>query len=168
METVSDMRTLSLGMTGDDVLEVQTRLNALKYDCETDGTFGEATAQAVRDFQSAIGMPQTGEVTLSLKQYLGSKAAPQKGITMYKSTQTFATLRRGDTGESVTNLQKKLWELGYLLTEDVQDSIGTYHDKTAEAVAAAQRALEFAEPDGVATAELQCFLFSDYSKYIKK
>ncbi len=168
MDTVSDMRTLSAGMTGDDVLEVQTRLNALKYDCETDGTFGEATAQAVRDFQSAIGMPQTGEVTLSLKQYLASKAAPQKGITMYKSTQTFATLRRGDTGESVTNLQKKLWELGYLLTEDVQDSIGTYHDKTAEAVAAAQRALEFAEPDGVATAELQCFLFSDYSKYIKK
>ena len=31
---------------------------------------------------------------------------------------------------------------------------------SAEAVAAAQRALEFAEPDGVATAELQCFPFS--------
>ena len=92
-----------------------------------------------------------------------------KGITMYKSTQTFATLRRGRHGrERSPMLQKQLWTLGYLLTEDVQDSIGTYHDKTAEAVAAAQRALEFAEPDGVATAELQCFLFSDYSKYIKK
>ena len=34
MDTVSDMRTLSAGMTGDDVLEVQTRLNALKYDLE--------------------------------------------------------------------------------------------------------------------------------------
>lgn len=168
MDTVSDMRTLSEGMTGDDVAEVQARLNALKYDCPEDGTFDEDTAQAVRDFQSAIGMPQTGEVTLSLKQYLASRAAPEKGISMYKSTQTFETLRQGDTGESVTNLQKKLWELGYLLTEDVQDSIGTYHDKTAEAVAAAQRALEFEEPDGVASAELQCFLFSDYSKYIKK
>lgn len=168
MDTVSDMRTLTEGMTGDDVSEIQARLNELQYECAADGTFDETTAQAVRDFQSAIGMPQTGEVTLSLKQYLASKAAPQKGIEMYKSTQTFETLRQGDTGETVTNLQKKLWELGYLLTADVQDSIGTYHDKTADAVSAVQRALEFAEPDGVATAELQCFLFSDYAKYIKK
>ena len=122
----------------------------------------------MRTFQSAIGMPQTGEVTPELKLYLTSNAAPMNGITIYNSTQTYQLLQEGDTGDSVTLLQQRLWTLGYLLTEDVENSIGTYHDKTADAVRAAQQAMGYTEPSGTASAEFQCFLFSDYGEFIKR
>ena len=87
---------------------------------------------------------------------------------MYNSTQDYALLKEGDAGEAVTRLQQRLWQLGYLLTENVQDSIGTYHDRTSQAVASAQTAMGYEEPDGVASAEFQCFLFSQYGDYIKR
>lgn len=168
LPVVVDKRTLSVGTSGDDVSELQQRLVDLGYDCPTGGEYDEATAEAVRAMQSAVGVSQTGEASHAFCQYILSKAAPQKGVQMYNATQTYVTLQQGDEGESVTNLQKRLWELGYLLTDDVKDSVGTFHDKTAEAVSAAQRAMEYKETDGVASAEFQCFLFSEYGKYIKK
>ncbi len=165
---IDGLRTLKLGLSGDDVSEVQARLNALEYACATDGYFDDTTQSAVRTFQSAIGMPQTGEVTPELKLYLASNAAPMNGITIYNSTQTYQLLQEGDTGDSVTLLQQRLWTLGYLLTEDVENSIGTYHDKTADAVRAAQQAMGYTEPSGTASAEFQCFLFSDYGEFIKR
>ncbi len=162
------LRTLKSGMNGSDVAQVQERLNALSYTCSTDGYFDDTTQEAVRAFQSAIGMPQTGEVTTELKLYLDSNAAPMNGITLYNATQSYTLLQEGDTGDAVTQLQHQLWTLGYLLTEDVEDSIGTYHDKTADAVLQAQQAMGYAEPSGTASAEFQCFLFSDYGEYIKR
>ena len=87
---------------------------------------------------------------------------------MYNSTQSYITLQQGDTGEAVTRLQQRLWQLGFLLTEDVQDSIGTYHAATADAVSAAQRAMGYQETDGVAGPEFQCFLFSSYGDYLQR
>lgn len=168
LPVVVDKRTLSVGVSGSDVAELQQRLADLGYECPTDGEYDEATAEAVRSIQAAVGVSQTGEASYALQQYVASKAAPQSGVQMYNATQTYVSLQEGDEGESVTNLQKRLWELGYLLTDDVKDSVGTFHEKTAEAVAAAQRAMEYEEPDGVASAEFQCFLFSEYGKYIKK
>ena len=168
LPTVVDKRMLSVGTSGSDVSSLQNRLIELGYDCPSSGKYDEATAAAVREIQAAIGVSQTGEASYDLQQYIATKAAPQQGIRMYNATQTYVSLQQGDTGESVTNLQKRLWELGYLLTDDVKDSIGTFHDKTAEAVASAQRAMGYEDPNGIATTEFQCFLFSDYGKYIKK
>lgn len=165
---VEGLRTLKKGFSGDDVSEVQARLNALSYTCSTDGYYDDSTQTAVKQFQSAIGMPQTGEVTPELKQYLASNAAPMNGIAIYNATQTYELLQEGDTGEAVTRLQQRLWTLGYLLTEDVEDSIGVYHDKTADAVRSAQQAMGYVEASGTASAEFQCFLFSSYGEYIKK
>lgn len=57
-------RILKNGMTGDDVKELQTCLIGLDYDCGiwgADGEFGDATEQAVEQFQHANGCMVDGE-----------------------------------------------------------------------------------------------------------
>ena len=58
-------RILKNGMYGDDVKELQTYLIGLDYDCGVwgaDGEFGDATEQAVEQFQHAHGCMVDGEV----------------------------------------------------------------------------------------------------------
>ena len=58
-------RILKNGMDGDDVKELQTYLIGLDYDCGiwgADGEFGDATEQAVEQFQTAHGCMVDGEV----------------------------------------------------------------------------------------------------------
>lgn len=166
--SITGLRTLSLNSSGDDVLRIQERLNKLGYQCSSDGVYDESTVEAMKTFQSHVGVSQTGEASIQMQQYIYTNAAPAKKYKMYNSTQSFATLRMGDTGEAVTQLQQQLWELGYLLTDDVKDSVGTFHDKTYDAVVSAQLAMGYETPDGVATAEFQCFVFSEYNYFIKK
>lgn len=160
--------TLTLNVVGESVERLQGRLIALGYAASTSGVYDEETASAVREFQAAVGVAQTGEANAEMQMYLYSNAAPQSGIRMYNSTQDYVVLQQGDSGEDVTRLQQRLWQLGYLLTENVQESVGVYHDGTRQAVASAQAAMGYEEPDGVAGAEFQCFLFSQYGDYIKK
>ena len=63
------LRTLELGMTGDDVRALQERLNALGFRVAERGPgspgqesryFGRRTEGALRAFQAARGLPQTG------------------------------------------------------------------------------------------------------------
>lgn len=163
-----DFVTLAKGETGSTVTKLQERLNELKYTCSINSIFDDETESAVRLLQANIGVAQTGEVNASLQQYIYTKAAPANGYRMHNSTQTFTALSQGDTGDAVTQLQQRLWKLGYLLTEDVQDSIGTFHDKTRDAVINAQIAMGYESPDGVATAEFQCFIFSEYGTLIQQ
>lgn len=162
------VQTLGIGDSGSAVEELQQRLSDIGYACDVTGTYDESTASAMRAFQSAVGVSQTGEATAEMQAYIFSNAAPYNGIQMYNSTQSYITLQQGDTGEAVTRLQQRLWQLGFLLTEDVQDSIGTYHAATADAVSAAQRAMGYRETDGVAGPEFQCFLFSSYGDYLQR
>ena len=76
-------RILKNGMTGDDVKELQEMLISLAYDCGVwgaDGDFGDATEQAVEQFQYAHGCAVDGEVgpeTLAaLKKALEDAEAP--------------------------------------------------------------------------------------------
>jgi hypothetical protein len=56
-------RTLKYGRKGDDVAELQARLNCFGYNCGTaDGQFGSATKIAVKNFQSAKGLTSDGIV----------------------------------------------------------------------------------------------------------
>ena len=142
-------------------------------DGSRDGSGAICDEYAARDsrfrvfHQANVGVSQTGEASLSMQQYIYTNAAPAKKYCMHNATQDFTTLQQGDTGDDVTRLQEKLWELGYLLTDDVKESIGIFHDKTYEAVASAQEAMGYTEPDGVATPEFQCFVFSEYNYFIK-
>lgn len=61
-------------MTGDDVREVQSRLNALKYNCGTaDGVFGKKTGIAVKNFQSDNDLNARGIVGKKTAEALGFK-----------------------------------------------------------------------------------------------
>ena len=167
-ETGTDLVTLERGDSGEDVLKLQQRLNKLGYDCSEDGDFDKSTRDALKDFQKNVGVSRTGKASPNLQKYIYTNAAPAKKYRMHKSTQSFEDLELGATGEGVSDLQEKLWELGYLLTDDVKDSVGVFHDKTREAVISAQYAMGYEYPDGVASAEFQCFIFSEYNFYIKK
>lgn len=55
-------RVLKKGMTGSDVKELQTNLNALTYSCDTvDGDFGSKTEEAVKKFQKIQGLVVDGQ-----------------------------------------------------------------------------------------------------------
>ena len=59
---------LTIGASGQKVLQLQEQLNRIARaypslpTISTDGIYGEATANAVRQFQSVFGLPETGVV----------------------------------------------------------------------------------------------------------
>lgn len=159
---------LALGATGNAVQELQNRLIQLGYTLTANSTYDEATRQAVLAFQSAIGVTPTGEASASMQRYVYSKAAPGPTVRFYNIPQAFQPLSLGSTGDAVTRLQQQLFSLNLLKREDVQSSIGSYNEATRQAVIAAQRAMGYNSPDGVAGVEFQSFLFSKYAGKIKQ
>ena len=107
---------LKTGSGGTDVTRLQTRL--LNLGCsvsEPDGDYGSSTARAVRVFQHANGLNQTGvadEQTLSLLFSANAKAP------------SHAMLALGSTGDDVTALQKRLLYLGFT-TASADGSFGS-------------------------------------------
>jgi hypothetical protein len=78
--TVPAYRTLSEGMTGADVTQLNADLVALGYATSSglspnSDTFTSATATAVEKLQAAIGIPQTGALTLGQAVFLPISAA---------------------------------------------------------------------------------------------
>ena len=53
---------LKRGSKGEEVIALQTELNALGCACDVDGHFGPATEQAVKNFQQAFGLTADGIV----------------------------------------------------------------------------------------------------------
>ncbi|NLF28323.1 MAG: hypothetical protein GX592_10525 [Clostridiales bacterium] len=160
---------LSEGSEGELVTYLQTRLTELGFfEGDVDGNYGGHTESAVKKFQKALGIKQTGDASVSLQRHLFSDAAPKSGVSLFKEVQKFETLEPGDSSKSVEKLQRQLWELGYLDRADVDGSIGTYNAATETAVASAQLAMGYVDPDGVAGPEFQAFLFSKYCTVIKK
>ncbi|WP_221421067.1 peptidoglycan-binding domain-containing protein [Brachybacterium aquaticum] len=63
--TVPFYRDLGRGDSGDDVAQLQETLRALDLlSGPSDGEFGPATRDAVRDWQESLGLEETGEITL--------------------------------------------------------------------------------------------------------
>lgn len=113
---VSVREALKTGSGGTDVTRLQTRL--LNLGCsvsEPDGDYGSSTARAVRVFQYANGLSQTGvadEQTLSLL-FSGAAKAPAHPM-----------LSVGSSGDEVRALQTRLLELGFT-TASADGSFGT-------------------------------------------
>jgi len=67
-------RTLRVGATRPDVVEVQTRLNEAGFiHGDADGRFGPATAAAAAKMQRTYGLPVDGEVWTDMYYILGLK-----------------------------------------------------------------------------------------------
>ena len=143
--TKVDTTTLKYGDKGDSVKALQKRLIELGYLTETaNGTFGPATKAAVAEFQKAAGITADGVAGSATITALFSASAPRKAD---------GTLKRGDRGDAVVTLQKRLRELGYLT--DTAD--GIFGDTTEEAIKKFQKAVGLSA-DGVAGATTQAKL----------
>ena len=95
-------------MQGDDVAEMQTRLNAIGFDCgEVDGKFGKNTETGVKAFQTAARIEVDGKFGKLSLAALGAYSAPQKEPETY-------TVQAGDT---LWGISSKLLGAGARWTE---------------------------------------------------
>ena len=160
---------LELGSTGEGVEQLQQRLIDLGYLSGTaDGNYGSNTKTAVKRFQAALGLSQTGVATVTLQEKLFLSTAPTYSPSLdtsngqssnsnsaSQSDSPYKTLIRGDKGDGVQQLQARLIALGYL-SGSADGSFGT---QTEAAVKRFQAALGLTQ-NGVASASLQQSLFS--------
>lgn len=156
---------LKNGDEGANVITLQSRLIDLGFlSGSTDGKFGGGTENSVKRFQKSLGVEETGAASADLINILMSSAAPESGERYWKETTEYITLNVGDEGDRVVQLQRRLWELGYLDKEDIAESIGEYDQHTSDAVNAVMKVLGCSLRDGRASAEFQAYLFSDAAK----
>jgi len=158
--TINVYEPLEPGDTGEAVVRMQNRLKQLGYfSGSATGNYYRETTAAVQLFQAALGLNQTGIASSSLLMKLYSSSAPYySGPTPVPTERpvTYTTLRYGDRGTEVLNLQKRLIALGYMTTS----ADGQFGGNTRDAVKLFQKTIGFTE-NGVADATLQTLLFSE-------
>lgn len=111
---------LSYGEKSDVVLACQERLKELGYLTTTpDGTYGQDTVIAVKQFQARNDQIVDGYLGPSTRQVLNSAEAKANGLML------------GERGDSVTRVQELLSKYGYLNSANVT---GYYGEVTENAV----------------------------------
>ncbi len=161
-------RTLRKGYQGDDVKSVQSRLKTLKYySGSVDGKYGTGTMAAVSAFQAANGLHADGLAGTATYKILYSDAAVPYSETVVTptpaSTVPSRTLRSGDSGDDVKNVQTRLKALGYY-TGTVD---GKYGSGTVAAIVTFQTQNGL-KADGAAGSGTYSVLFSDSAKEYTK
>ncbi len=151
--TMLDART---DLEGDDILQLETYLDEAGYDdvgISVDGTFTNATASVVENWQEAIGATVDGVVGLgevifvdapievrSVEVEVGDTINDGRAVFTIEGTTAM-------TGDDVEQLETNLAALGY----DAEGSLvvdGTFDDATTEAIVAWQAA-RGVEADGI-------------------
>ena len=129
-------RSLSVGMTGNDVYALQERLIELRYlTGVADGVYGTETEEAVKAFQKNNGLDADGVAGYTtLKKLSGSCKAATRVTPSPEPSKL--VLREGDSGDAVFELQARLFELGYY-TGRID---GRFSEETTAAVKAFQKA----------------------------
>lgn len=143
---------LQAGGSGESVSQLQKRLKELGYfSGACDGVFGDATLSAVRRFQMANGLTQTGVADPSMQLRL-SEGEPLSWQEFLDS----AAVGEGDFGVRVRLLQRGLEEMGYFNGA----CTGVFGDLTKDAVKAFQTANGL-EATGEADAQTCARLYAD-------
>lgn len=144
--------TLRKGSKGAAVMELQGLL--LKAGCTlpeygADGTYGTETVEAVKAFQATNALTSDGIcgplTWAKLDAVTGSTGATSSSTTQ-APTSTRPTLRKGDKGDAVQELQGLLLKAGCTLPQYGAD--GSYGSETVAAVKAYQTANALT-PDGI-------------------
>ena len=148
----SSATRLEKGSTGSDVKDLQTKLKKLGYyDAYVDGDYGDTTVAAVKAFQKKYNLTADG---------IAGKETLRKLDSVYENANSDKdddSLRMGDSGSAVKDLQTKLKKLGYYNgTIDSTFGSGTY-----AAVRAFQKKYNLTA-DGVAGSETLKKLDSAY------
>ena len=148
----SSTTRLEKGSTGSDVKDLQTKLKKLGYyDAYVDGDYGDTTVAAVKAFQKKYNLTADG---------IAGKETLKKLDSVYKNADSDKdddSLRMGDSGSAVKDLQTKLKKLGYY--DGTVDS--TFGSGTYAAVKAFQKKYNLTA-DGVAGSETLKKLDSAY------
>ena len=126
IEETFEARVLQYGDEGEDVLELQTRLQELRYYTgNLSGRYREGTREAVKTFQGEYGLEPTGIADLETQSRVFSAR--------------YRMLRYGAKGDEVKELQTRLMELAYYKGKVT----GNYLGGTRKAVS------EFQEKNGM-------------------
>lgn len=132
---------MTLGNKGDAVAELQRTLTTLGFFKDViDGIYGKTTANAVRAYQKAHSIKETGK--MNSFTWLSLNAVTNKGNTQtlpedqnQLTEANVIVMRRGTRGLAVTRLQERLVALGYY----AKVPNGVYEANDMEAVRAFQR-----------------------------
>ena len=148
----SSATRLEKGSTGSAVKDLQTKLKKLGYyDAYVDGDYGDTTVAAVKAFQKKYNLTADG---------IAGKETLKKLDSVYENANSDKdddSLRMGDSGSAVKDLQTKLKKLGYY--DGTVDS--TFGSGTYAAVKAFQKKYNLTA-DGVAGSETLKKLDSAY------
>lgn len=158
-QALAQYETLEQGTTGEDVRRMQEALKSLGYTVTIDGNFGRGTLKAILQFQKKQGLTADGKAgnsTLQKLYALAGKTASSQSAGNSQDTGTLqgalrsvvlplASLRLGDVGQSVQEMQTALKQLGYMRgTPD-----GKFGQATEKALKAFQKKYKLTQ-DGVA------------------
>ena len=147
--------SIKRGDSGDSVKEVQTQLIALGLLASSaDGKFGSGTEQAVIDFQNANHLDPTGAIDKATYDAILSASTGEE------EQPEFSSIKRGDSGDSVKEVQTQLVALGYLTSS----ADGKYGSGTERAVIEFQNANQI-EATGIIDQETYQKMFAEGAKH---
>lgn len=135
-------QTLKRGDRNDDVRTLQSWLYRAGFNPGgIDGVYGANTEKAVKEFQKKVGITADGiagkQTYQALQKYVRTETTTsQSNSSISNDHWTGQTLREGNRGQAVKDLQTKLQRLGY----NVGAIDGIYGKQTAEAVKRFQKA----------------------------
>lgn len=139
------------GEFAEEIHNIQQRLIQLQYMTgETTGFYGDITKAAVSTFQSVVGVEPTGIYDNTTRSMLEASNAP--------SNPAAAVIQKGDSGEEVTELQKRLILLRYMIGEPT----GDFDDATEAAVKEFQT-VNGMESTGIVDKDMKDVLYSDHA-----
>ncbi len=152
--------TLEFGSRGSDVLKLQQALLALGFNPSgTDGKFGRGTENAVIAYQNSKDLTADGKagsltLTALYADYDGVDSSSSASSGSSSGATSPNTLKYGDNGSRVTELQTALVKLGY----NTNGIDGRFGAGTQRAVIAFQKANKLSS-DGLAGAKTLALLF---------
>lgn len=159
-ENAGGYQILQKGDSGDAVISLQEALIELGFMTgKADGNFGSGTQQAVIAFQQKNDYPDTGIMDANIQAFLYTgtvkNARGEKVTIKTLSPVEGVSMKKGNTGHAVTELQTRLMALGYL-----KKASGTYDTDTIGAVRSFQKKNGIAS-NGTADADTRKAIFSD-------
>ena len=160
-EDTGGYRILQKGDEGSNVKALQEALIELGYLKGTaDGKFGKGTEEAVIAFQQKNDYPATGIMDANIQAYLYTgqvkNAGGEKTGVKTLSPVEGVSMKKGNKGSAVTELQNRLIELGFLKGT----ASGVYDTNTIGAVRSFQKKNGLTS-NGTADAKTQKLLYSD-------
>ncbi len=175
-------RSLRRGSSGNDVLQVQTRLNRISTNypaipkiASVNGFFGQSTEDAVKRFQQIFDLTPDGVVGKATWYkiqfiYNGIKRLNQldsEGLSLSEVSRQFpGVLREGDSGDFVRVIQLLLAYVAQYEESVPPISVtGYYGPETASAVRSFQQTYSLT-PDGILGEQTYSVLYDVYERII--